>query len=68
MTQEHIIAKVRSLDLFSSGVALDHLRKYDEAIIMYNHALKLDPNDAGTYCNKGKNIRFIYPQELHSTI
>ena len=66
--QKTIQIKVRSLDLFLSGVALENLGKYDEAIIMYDHALKLNPNDAGTYCNKGKNIRFIYPQELHYNI
>ena len=31
---------------------------------MYEHALKLNPNYANAYCNKGKNFRFIF-QELH---
>ena len=31
---------------------------------MYDHALKLNPNDAETYFNKGKKFRFIL-QDLH---
>ena len=31
---------------------------------MYDHALKLNPNDATAYLNKGKKFRFMF-QELH---
>ena len=31
---------------------------------MYDYALKLNPNDAETYCNKGKKFRIIF-QELY---
>ena len=40
-------------------VVLGNLGKSDEAIIMYNQALKINPNDAETYFNKGKSFWFI---------
>ena len=54
--QKTIQIKVRSLDLFLSGVALENLGKYDEAIIMFDHALKSNPNNAVIYTNKGKSL------------
>ena len=56
MMQKPIKIKVRSLDLFLSGVALENLGKYDEAIIMYDHSLKLNPNYALAYYNKGQSL------------
>ena len=52
MMQKHTPIKVRVIDLFS-GVALMNLGKFEEAIIMYDRALKINPNDAKTYLNKG---------------
>ena len=40
--------------IYFSGNSLYYLRKYEEAIIMYDHALKINPNDAKAYINKGK--------------
>ena len=39
--------------IYYSGVALRNLRKYEEAIIMFDQGLKINPNDAKTYFNKG---------------
>ena len=59
MMQKHTPIKVRVIDLFS-GVALMNLGKFEEAIIMYDRALKINPNDAETYTDKGKSYRFIF--------
>ena len=48
--------KVRALDLFL-GVALNNLGKFDEAIVMYDRALKINPNESKIYFNKG--IRYF---------
>ena len=57
MKQKHILTKVRYLNLIS-GLAFDNLGKFDDAIKMYNQALKINPNDANAYVNKGKSFRF----------
>ena len=50
-----ILIKVGYFDLFS-GVALRNLEKFDEAIIMYDRALKINPYDCTAYVNKGRRI------------
>ena len=57
--QMHMLTKVRVLDLIP-GVAFDNLGKFDDAIKMYNQALKINPNDANAYINKGKIYRVIF--------
>ena len=42
MIIRQILIKVEYFDLFS-GVALDNLGKFDEAITMYDRALKINP-------------------------
>ena len=44
MIIRQILIKVEYFDLFS-GVALTNLGKFDEAIIIYDRALKINPND-----------------------
>ena len=51
--QKHMPVKVRVFYVFS-GDALDFLGKFEEAIIMYDRALKINPNNAKTYVNKGE--------------
>ena len=31
---------------------------------MFDHALQINPNDAGTYNNKGKNFSLIFQEKL----
>ena len=45
---------------------LKNLGKFDEAIIMYDHALKINQNEYSAYVNKG-NFFFLF-QEMHSTV
>ena len=48
----HTLIKVNYLSLIS-GIALINLGKYDEAIIMYDNALQINPLNADTYSKKG---------------
>ena len=38
------------------GVALQTLRRYDEAVAAYRAALALDPDDAATHANLGRSL------------
>ena len=51
--------KVYFLDLFP-GIALEGLGKFEEAIMMYDQYLKINPNDPVAYFNKGMSSRFIF--------
>ena len=59
--QKYIQIKVNDINLFSE-VALCNLGKANEAIIMYDRALEINPQDKETYCNIGKwfKFKFIY--------
>ena len=50
--------------IYYQGNALYDLRKYEESIIMYDHALKINPNYINAYINKGIKFLFIF-QEMH---
>ena len=52
MMLTHSLIKVRNLDLFS-GIALNNLGKFNEAIEMYDRALQINSNSSVTYHNKG---------------
>ena len=45
--------------IYYQGNTLYDLRKYEESIIMYDHALKINPNYINAYFNKGKKYWFI---------
>ena len=48
------------LDYFKQiGVALVKLKRYEEALLMYNHAILLDPEDAEYFYNKGSQNNYI---------
>ena len=53
--QRHILLKVINFALFS-GIALEDLGKFNEAITMYDRAIQIDPNIAYAYTSKGKNL------------
>nr|HET6901226.1 tetratricopeptide repeat protein [Ktedonobacteraceae bacterium] len=38
---------------FKEGYALDELKRYEEAIVAFDQAIRLDPNDVLAYNNKG---------------
>ena len=40
-----------------SGVALYKLGKFNEAILMYDRAIQINPKNAEAYYNKGKKFR-----------
>ena len=40
-----------------SGNALNYLGKFNEAIMMYNRAIELNPTNADTFYNKGNLIK-----------
>ena len=42
------------------GNAFYALRKYKDALLMYEKAIQLNPNDTDAYVNKGINIINIY--------
>lgn len=49
---EQLAIKVNIL-LYYSGVALEKLGKFNEAIVMFDRSIQLNPNQAGVYFNKG---------------
>ena len=57
MMRAHILIKVRNLDFL--GVALRRLGKNSEAILMFDRAIEINPNNESTYINKGKKFRFF---------
>ena len=48
---EHIQTKVSII--LSKASALLILKKFDEAILMYNKVISINPNDEVSFCNKG---------------
>ena len=48
--------------IYSLGVAFEAMGKFNEAILMYDRAIKINPNNALTYYNKG--FRLIYLKEI----
>ena len=59
MMPNHITIKVRIVYLFS-GNALSKLGKIEEAITMFDRALKINPNSVESYASKGKSFMFIF--------
>ena len=55
MMPEHILTKV-NISSYNTGTALRKLNKHNDAIIMYDSAIKINPNDATAYFNKGKDF------------
>ena len=53
MMLQHILIKVK-ISSYYSGNTLLELHKFNDAIIMYDSAIKINPNDARAYSNKGK--------------
>ena len=49
---QHILTKVK-ISSYYSGNALHELHKYNDAIIMYDSAIQINPNYAKAYFNKG---------------
>jgi tetratricopeptide (TPR) repeat protein len=41
------------------GYILDHLNKSDKAIIVYEHAIKINPRDSVSWYNKGVNLQIL---------
>jgi len=54
--------KDKSRDLLDEGVQLAKMEKYDAAILKYEEALVLDPENAGGYNLLGMTYRFRYNQ------
>ncbi|KAM3127143.1 hypothetical protein pb186bvf_020760 [Paramecium bursaria] len=55
---KHIINQVQHQKyILFSGNALDQQRKFEQALIMYDHALELNPYNIKTYKNKGNALR-----------
>ena len=52
MIQIIIIIKVNNIEKVL-GFSLRNLKLYDEAILCYDKAIALDPNDSDYYNNKG---------------
>ena len=42
------------------GLSLSRLGKYEDSIIMFDHSIEINPNDANSYYNKGINIYVTY--------
>ena len=40
----------------SLGNSLNNLKRYEEAILMYDEAIEMDPKNSSYYNNKGENI------------
>ena len=59
----HILIKVRYLII--SGFAFSSLGKHNEAIKMYDCALKINSNNSKTYVHKGGIFRFIFRSCTH---
>lgn len=36
------------------------LRKFNDAILMYNRAIEINPNDGQAYRNKGEKFKLIF--------
>ncbi len=49
-------AKLSAINLADKGAALAKLGRYEEAISCYEHALEIDPKDAGAWSNKGATL------------
>jgi tetratricopeptide (TPR) repeat protein len=47
------IKALSAADWFETGYSYQISRKYNDAVDAYNNALKLNPNDAESYCNRG---------------
>ena len=58
---QHILTKVK-ISSYNSGNALHELDKYNDAIIMYDSAIKINPNYATAYFNKGKDFIILFRQ------
>jgi len=44
------------IDLSNKGMSFSELGKYEQALVCYNKALKLNPKDAETWCNKAATL------------
>ena len=56
---ERIIIKVKDFFIIFSGMALKELQKFNDAIMMYEMAIKINPNYANAYVNKGESFQHI---------
>ena len=65
MMQKHKPIKVLYI-VFFSGNALYNLGKFEESIIQYDMALKIDPYQAKAYTNKGNIFGFISGNALNN--
>ena len=36
-----------------AGISLEEVKRFDEAILMFNKALQIDPNNSNVYDHKG---------------
>ncbi len=55
--QNVFISLKDSIALVNLGIALINLKHYQEALNAYEQAIRLDPNDAGFYTNKGSALQ-----------
>ena len=46
---ERIIIKVKDFFIIFSGMALEELQKFNDAMMMYDMAIKINPFDAKAY-------------------
>ncbi len=55
-------------DLFSDALILLNLQKYEEAILLYEKAIKIDPNQYSAWYNKGLALSSLrqYEQAIYS--
>ena len=61
MMLQHILTKVK-ISSYNSGNALHELHKYNDANIMFDRAIKINPNHASAYFNKGIDFIILYRQ------